>query len=223
MTHTSHPALEEQHMPTRRRVLVTLKILGQGTAQELARLLGITPMGVRRHLSALEAEGLVRHKAVPHGQGRPKHIYELTPQAQAAFDQRYASLSVELLRYVEEEFGADAVWRLFRRRAERRTRELLPLLEGLPLEERVARLAEVLNREGYLADWRREDEGFVLCEHHCAIHDVAKAFPQACETELTFIQQVLGDVHVRREAHIVGGDTRCAYVIVPHSPLAKGG
>ncbi len=215
--HVSHPAIEDPHIPTRKRVLVTLKILGKGTAQELARLLHMTPMGVRRHLFALEKEGLVQHKVVPHGQGRPKHVYELTPKAQNVFDQRYAALSVELLHYIAEEFGEDAVKRLFTRRAERRAREILPLLERLPLERRIARLAEILNQDGYLAAWRREDGGYILCEHHCAIRDVAQAFPQACATELIFIRRVLGDVDIRRKEHIIDGAPRCTYEITPKS------
>ncbi|NPA91270.1 MAG: transcriptional regulator [Chloroflexi bacterium] len=212
-----HPALEDPHVPTRRRVLVALKILGQATAQDLARLLHITPMGVRRHLASLEDEGLVTYKRVRHGQGRPRHVYELTPKAHAQFDQRYAALSIELLNYVRDTFGEEAIWHLFSKRAQRRAEELLPLFQNLPLEERVARLAEVLNREGYLAEWSREDGAFFLCEHHCAIQEVAKQFPQACATEEIFLRRVLGDVDIQRREHIVRGDTRCAYIIRPKS------
>ena len=212
-----HPAVDDPQLSTRRRVLVALKILGEAPAQQLAERLRLTPMGVRRHLNALEEEGLVSHYSVRHGQGRPKHIYHLTAKAQAAFEQRYAALSVELLRYIQEEFGEEVIQHLFERRAQRRIADAMPYLEGLPLQERVARLATILDQEGYLAEWHPNDHSLILCEHHCAIQDVAKAFPQACASEMTFIQSVLGDVEVEREEHIVSGASCCAYRIRPRT------
>ena len=208
-----HPAVDDPQLSTRRRVLVALKIMGEATAQELAERLRLTPMGVRRHLTALENEEMVSHYSVRHGQGRPKHIYHLTAKAQAAFEQRYAALSVELLRYIAEEFGDEVVQHLFERRAQRRIAEAMPYMEGRPLRERVHQLVTILDREGYLAEWHTEDHSYIICEHHCAIRDVAQSFPEACATEMTFIKTVLGDVDVERVEHIISGSTCCSYRI----------
>ena len=43
--------------PTRRKILLALKKSGGMTATELSELLGMTSMGVRRHLTTLEAMG----------------------------------------------------------------------------------------------------------------------------------------------------------------------
>ena len=214
-----HPLLDRTKRSTRYRILVTLKILGEATAQELSEHLEFTPMGVRRHLSALHKDGLVEYRVVRHGQGRPSHVYSLTPKALEIFDQRYASLSVELLSYLAEEMGEEMVTHLFERRAQRRIEATRAQLEGLPLEQKVERLAHILDEDGYLAEWRHDGNGtYVLCEHHCAIYEVAKAFPQACRTELTFIQTVLEDATVRRTQNMVEGDHCCTYIIqgAPH-------
>ncbi len=214
-----HPLLAQTKRSTRYRILVTLKILGEATAQELSEHLHFTPMGIRRHLSALYKDGLVDYRVVRRGQGRPAHVYYLTPKALGLFDQRYASLSVELLSYLAEEMGEEMVTHLFERRAQRRIETVRPQLEGLSLKEKVERLAQILDEDGYLAEWRHEEEStYILCEHHCAIYEVAKAFPQACRTELTFLQSVLEEAHVQRSENIVQGDHCCTYIIkgAPH-------
>ncbi len=64
--------IAEEVQPTRRRILTRLKKDGGMTCQELAEALGITSMGVRRHLIMLERDGLVTYSAVQRGLGRPK-------------------------------------------------------------------------------------------------------------------------------------------------------
>ncbi|MCS6903599.1 MAG: winged helix-turn-helix transcriptional regulator, partial [Candidatus Bipolaricaulota bacterium] len=58
--------ISDYHAPeTRRRVLELLKLHGPMTAQRLAEELGITVMGVRGQLAALERDGIIRHEIVP--------------------------------------------------------------------------------------------------------------------------------------------------------------
>lgn len=63
---------------TRRRVLEVLKRKGPQTAQTLSRTLGITSMGVRQQLNALERDGLIQYRIERKGLGRPGHVYLLT-------------------------------------------------------------------------------------------------------------------------------------------------
>jgi DNA-binding transcriptional ArsR family regulator len=58
-------------------VLLTLKKRGEARAEEIAEALGVTPSGVRQHLSALRAEGLVAYRKSRAGPGRPKFAYRL--------------------------------------------------------------------------------------------------------------------------------------------------
>ncbi len=213
----------DERLPTRQRILITLKMMGEASTQQLATRLGMTAMGVRRHLYALEAAGVIAHRVVRYGQGRPRFVYFLTPEGHHWFAQRYAALSLELLTYLAELYGEEAVALLFERRARRRVEEASRVLGDLPVEERVAALAELLDREGYLAVWHKEGPGqYCLCEHHCAIHDVAVRFPQACVSELKFIQALFPEASVERVRHLVQGHYYCAYRIVIPGEIEEG-
>lgn len=206
--------LGEQLQPTRRKIVLALKQHGGMTAAELAELLGITSMGVRRHLTTLERDKLVRYELVQRGKGRPSHVYRLSSVAENLFPKNYASLANELLGYLERGAGDHTVIRLFDQRAQRRIRSAKALMDGKPLSERVAGLAAMLSKEGYLAEWERLDENsFLLSEHNCAVHDVAVAFSAACSSELDFLRAVLPDAEVVREHHMMAGELCCMYVV----------
>jgi len=55
-------------------------------------------------------------------------------------------------------------------------------------------------------------EGMRLAEHNCAMHAVARRYPEVCDTELTFLTTVLGP-GVQRDRHIVDGCNACEYAI----------
>lgn len=207
-------AMSDQLQPTRRKIVLMLKQHGGLTAAELAELLSITSMGVRRHLTALEQEHLVRHELVQRGKGRPSYVYSLSVEAENLFPKNYAALTNELLGYLAARQSESAVIELFDQRALRRTRQAQARLAGRSLRERVAGLAEILTDEGYLAEWEQVDEGtFRLREHNCAVREVAAEHRAACRSELTFLQAVLTDAEVTRQQHIISGDHACAYTI----------
>ncbi len=206
--------VSDQLQPTRRKIVLALKQHGGLTAAELAEMLGITSMGVRRHLTTLERDKLVRYELIQRGKGRPSYVYRLSPQAENLFPKNYAQLANELLGYLATDEGESSVIRLFERRAERRIRNAQMQLAGKPLDERVAGLANMLSNEGYLAEFEQEDERtFWLREHNCAVHDVANEFSAACASELMFLQAILPDAEVTREHHMMGGELMCAYRI----------
>jgi DeoR family transcriptional regulator, suf operon transcriptional repressor len=206
--------ISDQLQPTRRKIVLALKQHGGLTAAELAEMLGITSMGVRRHLTTLERDKLVRYELVQRGKGRPSYVYRLSAQAENLFPKNYAQLANELLGYLASDEGETTVIKLFERRAQRRIRNAEAQLAGKPLAERVAGLALLLSNEGYLAEFEQEDEGtFWLREHNCAVHDVANEFSAACQSELTFLQAILPDAYVTREHHMMGGELMCAYRI----------
>ena len=205
-------AVAEQISPTRRKILLALKRSGAMTAAELADHLGITGMGVRRHLTALERDELVQFESQRRGQGRPSHLYELTERAENLFPKNYASLVNELLGYLTVRAGEPAVRDLFDQRAQRRIQSSSADFAGKSLIQQVSRLAEILTGEGYLAEWQQIDpDTFLLSENNCAVHDVAKEFRAACASELVYLQTVLPDAVVTREHHLLAGGQRCTY------------
>lgn len=213
----THPGLI-QLPATRREMLVFLKRKGEATAEAMAEAAGITASGARQHLVALERDGLVAHTERREGAGRPKFLYYLAPPGESLFARRYAALTNELLGYVEDEDGA-LLARVFERRGQRRLAEAQARLVGLPLPEKVAALARILDEDGYLADCESLPDGtYRITEHNCAVLQVALRHGHACGTELDFLRAALPDAEVTRVAHMVAGGHVCAYHIVPRSP-----
>lgn len=202
---------------TRRAILVGLKTRGEARAEELANELAITASAVRQHLAGLVTNGFVGHREVKGGPGRPKHLYSLTPAAEALFPKRYSDLTNEVLAIVEDE-DPSLLDKVFERRRDARVANALPRLAaaGPGLEGRVAELATILDEDGYLAQWEQLDDGtFRVTEHNCAVLGVAQRYGQACSSEIEFLRTVLPDATVERTQHILAGAHRCAYLIAP--------
>jgi DeoR family suf operon transcriptional repressor len=205
--------------PGRRGVLDALKRDGEATVDELAERLGITVAGARQHLTALVEEGLVRTHDAPREageRGRPRLVYALTARSEPLFPKAYDELANELLRHVAAE-GEGMVGRVFERRRDARIVSARRRLEGAAtLEDRVAELTRILDEDGYLAECQvLDDNRFLIVEHNCAILAVAQGHPDACRSEIEFLQSVLPGATVERISHIVAGAHQCGYLVEP--------
>lgn len=208
--HASRSSLSLQLQPTRRKILLALKKTGGMTAGELSELLGMTSMGVRRHLNTLERDGLVSYDTQQRGLGRPAYVYQLTAKADNLFPKTYHILANELLGYLDD----DDLARVFERRVERRLRLARARLTGLSFHEKIAELARILDEDGYLAEWEQVDgDTYLLMEFNCAIHEVAYRYRQACAGELEFIRALLPEAVVERQEYMMSGASCCSYRI----------
>ncbi len=205
--------LQKQIQETRRKILITLKQRGGQTADELAQTLGITTMGVRRHLVTLEKGGLIKYSTVQRGVGRPSYVYTLTEVADELFPKNYPQFINEMLEIVAELDGREKVQVLFAKRAERLAGRLRPRLTGLSLKDQVSQLARIQRENGYLAEWEQVDENtFRLTEYNCTIAQVSGCWSEACDYELRLFQELL-DGEVVREEVPEGEAHGCAYLI----------
>lgn len=210
---------------TRERLLSLLHERGPSTTTCLADLLELAPAGVRRHLDALLADGVVTHHesraAVIRGRGRPAKVWALTEAGHAAGPAAYDDLAAEALRFLAVHVGEDAV-RAF---ADQRVAELedryRDALEAAQPHERPQALAEAMTADGYAAGVRDGVTGVQLCQHHCPVQQVAREFPQFCDAETAAIGRLL-DVHVQRLATIAHGDGVCT-THIPHAQHAQHG
>ncbi|MEV0599131.1 ArsR family transcriptional regulator [Streptomyces sp. NPDC050315] len=229
-------AQDEAH-GTRNRVARSILDHGPSTAAELALRLELTQAAVRRHLDALQAEGVVepREKRVygTRSRGRPAKAFALTDCGRDAFDQAYDSLASDALRWIAQaagggERGEAAVAEFARARLEAQAAEYRSAIEAASPEERTAALAKALTADGYAATARSAphlQQGEQLCQHHCPVAHVAEQFPQLCEAETEVFSRLLG-THVQRLATIAHGDGVCT-TFVPKAtaqgtPKAQG-
>jgi predicted ArsR family transcriptional regulator len=202
----------------KRDLLLRLRLDGPSSPDQLAERLGASRTGVLQQLRALESAQLVSRQTVRHGVGRPRHLYDVTPDAQDLFPTNYDALASGLLAAIEAVGGDDLVDQIFdarRRQLGSRVREHMAAHVALdaPLLDRVRELAVIQADQGYLAEAILEPDGTIrLREHNCAIFHVAQGSPAACRAELELFSDVLG-ADVVREQHIASGDRCCSYRI----------
>ncbi|AIQ12361.1 helix-turn-helix transcriptional regulator [Paenibacillus durus] len=205
----------QENGSTRHIIMTLLKMKGPLTIGALAEELGITEMGVRRHVLQLEREGLARNRIVRQAMGRPMHMYSLTERAEDYFPKNYHNLTLELLRELDHTSGTEAVNVLFEGRRRRLLAQYSPMMERRNLEERVAELSAIQNSGGYMAEWDREEDGsFVLREYNCPIRQVAVQYRKACECEQNLFEELL-NARVSRSDCMAEGGQCCRYSIKP--------
>jgi len=196
---------------------------GPMTAATLARQLGLSAAGIRRHLDELVADGLLAEcepkRPVQRGRGRPARLYTVTDAGRGAFPHAYDELATTALRFLHTTDGAAGVQAFAEHRAAVLERELAPALPAASAAERARSLAVALTAHGYVAGIEEGAapgvDGVQICQHHCPIADVAQEFPELCEAETRAFERLLG-TYVQRLATIAHGDGVCT----THIPLA---
>lgn len=226
-----------QQLSTKQDILQQLMQQGQGTAQELATALNVSPQAIRRHLKDLESEELILYQTVQLGMGRPQHVYQLSSKGRDRLRQEigdpdsHGKFAVSLLDILAETVGRDQMSSILRKQWERKALEYRARVGNGSLQERVAKLVELRKAEGYMAQWypvesvdaelgkgdcaKRSTGGdrFMLTEHNCAISNVAESFPVVCGHELEMFTTVLPDCQVERTHWIINGEHRCGYLV----------
>ena len=199
------------------RILHVLKTRGPLSTAELAVVLGVSGEAARQQMARLEADGLVRGERESGTVGRPRQRWSLTDRAQGRFPDTHPELTVQLIRSIERTLGAPALDRIIGAREEEQRRVYQEALAGArSLRERVRRLGKIRSREGYMAEVREENWGWLLVENHCPICAAARVCQGFCRSELALFREVLGpEVAVERVEHILAGARRCAYRIEP--------
>lgn len=204
---------------TRTRLLNALKSSGPQTAAELATGLKVTTVAVRQHLDGLHSEDLVEFEDLKGAVGRPKRVWALTAAGHQQFPDNHSNLVLGLLNGMSEIFGEDGLDKLIaHREAQSRKiyKEAVGTADDLPGKLDV--LAELRNREGYMADVAADGDAYLLIENHCSICAAATACQGFCRSELTLFRDVLGpEVSVERTEHQLSGGRRCVYRIEPRA------
>lgn len=196
------------------RILFHLKARGAQTAFDVGAHLGMTPTGARQHLCKLEADGLVESDSRRQRRGRPKKYWRLTGRGHGRFPDRHADLTLELLKAAKSIFGDKGLERLVRRREKEslaQYHEEVSQRRSLP--GKLAALAEIRSREGYMASYCEEVGGtYLFIEDHCPICAAAATCQALCRSELAIFRNVLGEgIAVERVDHVLAGARRCAY------------
>ncbi len=208
---------------TREQLLQFLRIHGPLTAAELAKFLEVGGSAVYQHLDRLRAEGSVEVVGLRRGRGRPKQLFALTRDADRRFPQQYESLALDLLEAISRMPDDPTLLdRVLEARRDMWHERYGPQLADEPLGLRLAALVDILNEKGGLAHYTaREDGTYVLTKNHCSIGAVVEHYPQFCQEERTWLEEVLQS-QVQALHSRANGDPYCEFLIVPQPALWQG-
>ncbi|AKH94631.1 helix-turn-helix transcriptional regulator [Elizabethkingia anophelis] len=197
------------------KILMLLKMRGEATALVIAEELAITKEGARKHLLNLSADGLIEATAQSGGVGRPSARYSLTEKGMTRFPDSHADITVQLLKSVKSLLGENALNLLIGDREAIVYQKYNKALTGAEtLDQKLKILSQKRSEEGYMAEWKKEDDTYYLTENHCPICAAATECQGFCRSELNNFRQLLGpEYNIERTEYILDSGKRCTYKI----------
>lgn len=187
---------------------------GPLTALEIAHELKITKEGVRQQLLKLVEEDLIHPQEESKGVGRPQKTFSLTTSGNAKFPDTHAELTLKLINIINAmgENTMQTVIDVYEETGKKKYHQEIDII--LDLEQKIEKLVEIRTREGYMAEYSKNEKGYLLIENHCPICAAATICQGFCSSELNTFRSVLGnEVIINRVSHIIAGERRCAYQI----------
>jgi DeoR family suf operon transcriptional repressor len=199
---------------TRDLVLRSLLKQPRCTVNELAKMVGISPISVRHHIASLEADGFISSEDERHGIGRPRQVFFLTETGIEQFPTRYVRLTIRLLEHLKETMPEVMVGKLFTQMAEDLANDLAngTEMKDLSMEERLNLVKELLKREGFNIEWEHLDNGYQIHEASCPYYYVGQNHPEVCAVDQILISKVLS-VPTEKVKCILNGDSNCTYIV----------
>jgi predicted ArsR family transcriptional regulator len=224
VTESLESVLSAHFSPSKIAILKLLKVKGETTLSDLAKITGISKMGVLKHLTKLEQEGLIERESIYSREiGRPEHAFKLTSGANELFPKAYTDIAMCALAFIEQHEGRAGIKKMLQARQkelfERYTKVMDP--QSFSLKERVSKLTELRDSDGYMATSRplrksssSSSSSYVISEHNCPILALASKYGEACSTEVELFKWILkADVEASHRAAL--GDPICRFVVRP--------
>ena len=198
---------------TKREILLILKREGQSDLQTIAKRLHVSKMAVHKHARELEERGIVERIPVRGTMGRPRLALRLASGATSIFPRAYAGVTCAALAYIEEKLGRKGVEEALRRRQTDTLAGYRDQVNAETLAGRVHQLAELRDKEGYMAEDRRSGSSkFEILEHNCPIIAIADNYWEACQVEQDMFRKVL-DANVETTHRVVAGANVCRFLV----------
>jgi predicted ArsR family transcriptional regulator len=207
--------LAESTGEPKKKLLYYLKIMQMAGLSELAEVMGISRMGVHKHLKTLQERGIVDSIEVRKGVGRPRMQYQLTSQGRTLFPKSYSDIATSALDFIERNIGEQGVENFLRERQEQLYMKYRERLKDLGFDRKVKELARIRDQEGYIAESRKQqkkDNSHILLEYNCPIIQIAEKHWEACSVETELFEKLL-DADIKTTHRAAKGDQVCKFVI----------
>src|SRR3989442_1665212 len=142
----------------RLEILNSLKRSKGMSVNELVAKMGMSYMGIKQHCLTLQRDGYLDTWRRPQKMGRPEMVYRLTRRTHDLFAADSNKLTLELLKSVQEVYGANAPEKLLYNMFERKINALKSKTKGETVAERAKWLARLRDSEGYMAQFTTEEK-----------------------------------------------------------------
>jgi len=197
---------------TRDKILQTLLKHPRSTINELAEAVAINPISVRHHLTNLQVDGLVGAEEERHGVGRPRLVYFLTENGLERFPTRYLRLATRLLSQMKDKLPRPVISEMFRDVATDLAAQHEPQLRNMNVEERLDVMKELLAEEGFVVEWEKKGDEYLIHEITCPYLQVGQAHPEICTVDQTLISTMLA-IPASKVQCILSGAAHCTYAV----------
>jgi predicted ArsR family transcriptional regulator len=130
------------------------------------------------------------------------------------FPTRYLRLTVRLLEQLKETLPEPMVDKLFSQVANDLVADYTSELDldGIPFEERLDIVQDLLGVEGFTMEWDLQEDGYHIREVNCPYYHVGQNHPEVCAVDQTLISSML-NVPVEKVRCILDGDSYCTYIV----------
>lgn len=197
---------------TREKILRTLLAHPNSTINDLAESVGINGISVRHHLTALEAEDLIKSAEERHGVGRPRLIYSLTEKGVETFPTSYLRLTQRILESLEDTLSPDALHAFFEKIGAEIAKPYQNNLDSKSIDERLKLIETALSHEGFIVEVTRNADAYTLTNLSCPYYRIGLNYPMICTIDRTVINKLIGtDIEIK--TCIADGSDRCSYKI----------
>lgn len=197
---------------TKDRILQTLLNNPKSTISDLAEAVDINTISVRHHLTNLLAEGLIQAQEVRHGVGRPRLVYSLTESGAEKFPTRYLNLTNRLLDQLKSHLPQKEIDKIFTQIARDLAQEQKTQTRNMSFEEKLDFIKSSLATEGYVIEWKKEGNDYIIDEITCPFYHISQNHPEVCSIEGILFSSILS-LPVEKVHCILAGDNRCSYII----------
>jgi len=197
---------------TRDRILKTLLNHPNASISDLAGAVNINNISVRHHLTNLLADGLIIASEVRHGVGRPKLVYSLSESGQENFPTRYMNLTNKILDQLKKTLTHEQVEAVFTSIAQSMIVDQLDKTKRLTVEQKLDFIQNSLAAEGFMIEWEKTDQGYVIHEISCPYYHIGQAHPEVCVLDQTLISSILSRKTEKINC-VLNGDNHCSYLV----------
>jgi predicted ArsR family transcriptional regulator len=196
----------------RLEILNSLKRTQGMSVNELVAKMKMSYMGIKQHCLTLQRDGYLDTWRRPQRMGRPEMVYRLTRRTHDLFPTDSNSVTLELLKSIQEIYGPNGPEKLLYNVFERKGAALKAKAKGETVAERAKWLAKVRDGEGYMAQFITEEKegGPQILECHSPILNLLDRYPIVGRLEQDMFAAVL-DTRVRREETRNSGLYECAF------------